>query len=80
MQNTKFVDLTQTTIFHIWDLFQSIFLTIIQPQITQEPLKHSKEWITPFSWDFKVIQREWEEGKRITQFFSYWFTQSHSYI
>jgi len=39
MQNTKFVNLTQTTIFYIQDLFQSIFLTIIQPQITQERIK-----------------------------------------
>jgi len=34
MQNTKFANLTQTTIFYIQDLFQSMFLTIIQPQIT----------------------------------------------
>jgi len=31
MYNAEFVDLTQTTIFYIQDLFQSIFLTSIQP-------------------------------------------------
>jgi len=35
----KFADLTQTTIFYIQDLFQSINLTIIPPQITQECIK-----------------------------------------
>jgi len=39
MQNAEFADLTQTTIFYIQDLFQSIFLTSIQPQITQERIK-----------------------------------------
>jgi len=39
MQNAEFVDLTQTTIFYIQDLFQSIFLTSIQPIITQECIK-----------------------------------------
>jgi len=39
MQNTEFADLTQTTIFYIQDLFQSIFLIVIQPQITQERIK-----------------------------------------
>jgi len=34
MQNVDFVDLTQTTNFYIQDLFQIIFLTSIQPQIT----------------------------------------------
>jgi len=39
MQNTKFTYLTQTTIFYIQDLFQSIFLTITQSHITQERIK-----------------------------------------
>ena len=45
MQNAKFADLTQTTIFYIQDLFQSIFLTSIQPQITKNALNHTKERI-----------------------------------
>jgi len=43
MQNAEFVDLTQTSIFYIQDLFQSIFLTNIQPQIIQECINHTKE-------------------------------------
>jgi len=39
MQNAEFTDLTQTKIFYIQDLFQSIFLTSIQPHITQECIK-----------------------------------------
>jgi len=39
MRNTKFADLTQTTIFYIQDFFQSIFLTRIELQITQERIK-----------------------------------------
>jgi len=39
MQNAEFTDLTQTTISYIQDLFQSIFLTSIQPHITQERIK-----------------------------------------
>jgi len=39
MQNAEFTDLTQTTIFYIQDLFQSIFLTSIQPHITRECIK-----------------------------------------
>jgi len=39
MQNAEFADLTQTTNFYIQDLFQSIFLTSIQPHITQEHIK-----------------------------------------
>jgi len=39
MQNAEFANLTQTTNFYIQDLFQSIFLTSIQPQITQECIK-----------------------------------------
>jgi len=35
----KFADLTQTTKFYVQDLFQTIFLTSIQPQITQERIK-----------------------------------------
>jgi len=46
MQNS---DLTQTTNFYIQDLFQTIFLTSIQPQITQECIKTHKEWIAWFS-------------------------------
>jgi len=39
MQNVEFANSTQTTIFYIQDLFQSIFLTSIQPHITQEHIK-----------------------------------------
>jgi len=39
MQNAEFANLTQTTIFYIQDLFQLIFLTSIQPQITQKRIK-----------------------------------------
>jgi len=39
MHNAEFVDLTQTTNFFIQDLFQSIFLTSIQPHIRQERIK-----------------------------------------
>jgi len=39
MQNTEITDLTQTKIFCIQDLLQSIFLTLIQPQITEEHIK-----------------------------------------
>ena len=43
MHNAEFTNLTQTIIFHIQDLFQWIFLTSIQPQITQEHIKsHQK--------------------------------------
>jgi len=37
--NADFANLTQTTFFYIQDLFQSIFLTCIQPQITQDRIK-----------------------------------------
>jgi len=43
MQNTEFATLTQITIFYIQDLFQSVFLTIIHPQIIQERIKTNKE-------------------------------------
>jgi len=39
MKNIEFADLTQTTIFYIQDLLQSIYLTLIQLQITQERIK-----------------------------------------
>ena len=39
MQNAEFIDLTQTSNFYIKDLFQKIFLTSIQPHITQEHIK-----------------------------------------
>jgi len=39
MQNAVFLDLTQTTNFYVQDLFQSIFLTVIQHHITQEHIK-----------------------------------------
>jgi len=39
MQNIEFADLTQIINFYIQDLFQKIFLTSIQPQITQERIK-----------------------------------------
>jgi len=35
MQNIEFSYLTQIAIFYIQDLYQSMFLIIIQPQITQ---------------------------------------------
>ena len=42
MQNAEFTNLTQTTIFYIQDLFQTIFITSIKPQITQERIKSHK--------------------------------------
>jgi len=39
MQSAKFADLTQIVNFYIQDLFQSIFITGIQPHITQERIK-----------------------------------------
>jgi len=39
MQNEEFKNLTQTTFFYIQDLFQSVFITSIKPQITQECIK-----------------------------------------
>jgi len=42
MHNAKFADLAQTTIFYIQDLFQSIFLTSIQPHIIQERIKSNQ--------------------------------------
>jgi len=39
MQNAEFADLAQTTKFYIQDLLKSIFLTSIQPQITQGGMK-----------------------------------------
>jgi len=36
MQNSEFANLTQTSNFYIQDLFQSIFLTGTQHQITQK--------------------------------------------
>jgi len=43
MQNAEFVNLTQTTIFYIQDMFQSVFITSIKPQITQKCIKsHQK--------------------------------------
>jgi len=39
MQNAEFANLTPTTNFYTQDLFQSIFLTGMQHQITQ---KHNK--------------------------------------
>jgi len=38
-QNIEFANLTQTTNFYTQDLFQSIFLTIMQHQITQKRIK-----------------------------------------
>jgi len=39
MQNTKFANSTQTTIFYMQDTFQSIFITSTKLQITQERIK-----------------------------------------
>jgi len=39
MQNAEFANSTPRTIFYIQDLFQSVFLTSIQPHITQERIK-----------------------------------------
>jgi len=59
MQNTEFTDLSQTTIFYIQDLVQSIFLTSIQPQITQEHIKsHQRMNCLFFLSFFKEIQSE----------------------
>jgi len=58
MQNIEFVDLTQTTIFYMQDLFQSIFLTTIQPQITQEHIKTQQIVDYLIFLRFKVIQSE----------------------
>ena len=42
MQNAEFVNSTQTTIFYIQDMFQSVFITSIKPQITEERIKSHK--------------------------------------
>jgi len=39
MQNTEFSNSTQTTIFYIQDMFQSVFITSTKPQITQERIE-----------------------------------------
>jgi len=39
MQNVEFANSTQTTIFYIQDMFQSVFITSIKSQITQEHIK-----------------------------------------
>ena len=39
MQNAEFENSTQTTTFYIQDLFQTVFITSIKPQITQEHIK-----------------------------------------
>ena len=39
MQNAEFANSTQTTIFYTQDLFQTVFITSIKPQITQERIK-----------------------------------------
>ena len=39
MQNVEFANSTQTTIFYIQDMFQSVFITSIKPQIKQERIK-----------------------------------------
>jgi len=46
MQNAEFADLTQTTIFYIQDLFQSIFKLLYSLILHKDALKHNKEWIT----------------------------------
>jgi len=43
IQNAKFADLTQTTNLYTEDLFQLIFLTSMQHQITQKRIKE-QEW------------------------------------
>jgi len=49
-------------------------------RLHKNTLNHTKERIAWFSWVFKEIQNEWDEGERIAQLFLYWFTQSQSYI
>jgi len=39
MQNAESANSTQTTIFYIEDLFQTIFITSTKPHITQERIK-----------------------------------------
>jgi len=39
MQNTEFVNSTQTTIFYIQDMFQSVFITSTKLQIIQARIK-----------------------------------------
>jgi len=52
MQNAEFTDLTQTTNFYIQDLFQTIFLTSIQPHITQECIKAQQRVDSLVLWSF----------------------------
>jgi len=42
---TEFANSTQTTIFYIQDLFQSVFIISIEPQITQEHIKSHQDQI-----------------------------------
>ena len=39
MQNAEFANSTQTRIFYIQNMFQSVFITSIKPQTTQERFK-----------------------------------------
>jgi len=39
MRNAEFANSTQTTIFYIQDMFQSVFITSTKPQITQERIE-----------------------------------------
>jgi len=59
MQNAELTNSTQTTIFYIQDLFQSVFITSINPQITQERIKsHQRSNCFVFLSFFKEFQRE----------------------
>ena len=56
------------------------FWQVYSLRLHKNTLNHTKDQIACFSWVFKKIQSEWDEGKRIAQLFLYWFTQSQSYI
>jgi len=59
MQNAEFENSTQTPIFYIKDMFQSVFITSMKPQITQERIKsHQRSNCLVFLSFFKEFQRE----------------------
>ena len=48
MQNAEFANSTQTVIFYIQDMLQSVFITSTKPQITQARIKshqRSNYWV-----------------------------------
>ena len=58
MQNAEFANSTQTTIFYIQDMFQSVFIISIKPQITQERIKSHQRSNCLVFLSFKEFQRE----------------------